>query len=341
MKKYIGTILVVFVGLHGALSATDITHGGTTLSMDFVSIGYPGNPDHPTLGIGGVDYEYRIGTYEVTADQWTTVETADPRIGQKVGLNSNPAGKVSWNEGAKFCNWLTSGDAYVGAYQFDGSGVLTNVDRTAAFSSYGTLYVLPTEDEWVKGAYFNAAKTNISLYSNGTIVKPTLTEANYSGGIGSSWAVGTGFLELTGTYDMCGNLQEWTETATDGILDDMLEDRMTRGGAYNFSFSAMKSSSSGSKEPDYQSNNHGIRVVEVVAAALPDIEPAVLSIVSGAGSVTVNASNLTAEATSVLLFKNGLTDAVWSNLYSVTGVTETNWIISAEDQSFFRVEASY
>ncbi len=74
----------------------------------------------------------------------------------------------------------------------------------------------------------------------------------------------------------------------------------------------------------------------------PDGTPAgaVLTIVSSAGSVTVGAANLSASASNTLQVKTDLTGGSWSNLYSFTGVTETNWVISTTNQSFFRIEAN-
>ena len=84
-----------------------------------------------------VDHSYEIGRFEVTAAQWASVIAADPNVGNAglltTDLQSTTA--ASWYEAAKFCNWLTTGNAYSGAYQFDGFGVLTAVDRTVADGS--------------------------------------------------------------------------------------------------------------------------------------------------------------------------------------------------------------
>jgi hypothetical protein len=132
-------------------------NGANQFSMDFVNIGNAGNAAD-TTGYGAVGYNYRIGRMEVTIDQFTRAYAADSRIGsgnegywntspQSVGTGG-PASGVSAFEAMKFANWLTSGDAYMGAYQFSSNGTLTAVNRDAAVSAYGTVYVLPTEDEW-------------------------------------------------------------------------------------------------------------------------------------------------------------------------------------------------
>jgi hypothetical protein len=66
-----GWILLIscLVFFAGGLRADTITHGSTTIDMGFQTIGQAGNASDIT-GYGAVDYTYRIGTYEVTVDQW-------------------------------------------------------------------------------------------------------------------------------------------------------------------------------------------------------------------------------------------------------------------------------
>ena len=45
------------------------------IDLDFVTIGNAGNATDST-GYGAVGYEYQIGTYEITASQWSTINTA-------------------------------------------------------------------------------------------------------------------------------------------------------------------------------------------------------------------------------------------------------------------------
>ena len=72
------------------IQAESITHGSTTIDIDFVNIGYAGNtPD--TTGYGAVDYGYRIGKYEVIIEQFLAVQAVDGRVGDG---NEN-----YWNDG--------------------------------------------------------------------------------------------------------------------------------------------------------------------------------------------------------------------------------------------------
>jgi len=129
---------------------------------------------------------------------------------------------VSWYEAAQFCNYLTSGNKYSGAYKFDISGNFLSIDRVSSISTYGTTYVLPTEDEWYKAAYFKPDGSGYSLYANGTSTEPTRANSNYSWvyppmSSGTPWDIITnGTQEQNGTYDMMGNVWEWNETLISG-----------------------------------------------------------------------------------------------------------------------------
>lgn len=254
-----------------------------------VTIGNPGNAadtadgDGGTPGVqhyGAVGYTYQISQYEVTGAEFAAATNSDSRVGSSVPNSGNkPAAFVTWYEAAKYCNWLTTGNAYLGAYQFNGSGTLTNVmTRAQMISNGGLFYALPTEDEWYKAAYF---KNGVySLYANGTSIAPVDgVDANYNSS--SPWAVGSGTMEQNGTYDMMGNVWEWNESAMDGTLNVMTEARVRRGGGYNnCTENDLLSSYRVSNAPMGDAGYTGFRVV-----AIP--EPATaLSLVLGSLVVT-------------------------------------------------------
>jgi len=119
MHKLSLTILAAAVACCAVVAQADtITHpnasggGSTTINMDFVTVGNAGNGTDDT-GYGAVSYNYRIGTYEVTAAQWAAVRAAAPAVGNagySGWTGSQPTAGTSWYEAARFCNWLTTGN---------------------------------------------------------------------------------------------------------------------------------------------------------------------------------------------------------------------------------------
>jgi formylglycine-generating enzyme required for sulfatase activity len=244
------------------------------INIDFVTIGNAGNAGDTRTGLdeygcplaypygcGAVSSNYRIGKYEVTATQWQTINTA-AGIGDSGTMSGNqPAADFSWYEAAQFCNYLTSGNKYSGAYKFDISGNFQEIDRASSILTYGRTYVIPTEDEWYKAAYYKPNASGYSLYANGTDTAPVAgVNSNYNGAIGSPWDIITnGTQEQNGTFDMMGNVWEWNETLIDGSY------RVLRGGSYGSYDFDLRSSYRGSDiaDPDYEGNFLGFRVASV------------------------------------------------------------------------------
>ena len=216
------------------------------IDIDFVTIGNAGNPgdirpEANPVGCGAVDYTYQIGKYEVTNSQWDAfISAAGAPIGNPssaydesvtwIGTDM-PTNEVSWCEAAQFCNYLTSGDKSLGAYLFSGNntnpGDFLGIDRGSAVLAYGIAYVIPTEDEWYKAAYYTGS--GYSTYANGLDTIPAADNGwNYYGGVyNSPWDVGTGTEEQNGTFDMMGNVWEWNEKPIGS-------GRGHRGGSYDW-----------------------------------------------------------------------------------------------------------
>jgi len=301
MNLKIGTVAMATALIAVGVQADSFGTGGNAFTLDFVNIGYAGNTAD-TSGYGAVADSYRMGMHEVTIDQFAKARAADSRIGDgdenpyAIGVNG-AASRTSWYEAAKFANYLTTGDAYTGAYQFNrervkfpdacvdsnlyennliprglaprsviGSGVLTVVDRAAAVGTYGTVYVLPTEDEWYKAAYLKSDGSAYTLYATGDSVPGVEIDANYGGSGGTystPWDVGTGNAENNGTFDMNGNVWEWNESTWDGTLTTMDESRVIRGGAFNDSEIDLRSSSRNDNNPAGEGGSVGFRVVAI------------------------------------------------------------------------------
>ncbi len=256
-----GLVMAGLVAAAGAAWADNING----VEIDFVSIGNAGNAAD-TTGHGAVGYNYRIGKYEISHAQFVAsgVGSGNENTWAALGAGS-PAVMVSTHEAARFCNWLTSGDENLGAYAITG-GFVTGIDRASAIGTYGVAYVLPTEDEWYKAAYYTGS--GYSLFANGTATAPTAeTDAIYDRLQATGpWTVGSGTAEQNGTFNMMGNVWEHSETLDGGQV-------VYHGGSYFQGIDPLKSTSRGLDNPNAEYTVVGFRV-----AAIP--EPGTISLMS-------------------------------------------------------------
>ncbi|MFC1677887.1 SUMF1/EgtB/PvdO family nonheme iron enzyme [Planctomycetota bacterium] len=269
------------------MAVTNIASATTVrgIEMEFVTIGNAGNvgdirTEANPYGCGAVDYEYQIGKYEITNEQWNAfVDAAGVPTGTDGGYDRSaywigeqqPTNVLSWFEAAQFCNYLTTGDKSQGVYQFSGDNdnpgdFLSILDHENAGTIYGAAYFLPTEDEWYKAAYYTGS--GYSTYANGTNIAPIAgVETNYDQVLppDGPWDIGTGIIEQNGTFDMMGNVWEWNEaiTATSGFS------RGVRGGSYRHYDYHLASSYRGDATPGTQNGSTGFRVACIILTEPP------------------------------------------------------------------------
>jgi len=282
-KKIITLMLALAAG--GMFAQADDING---ITMNFTAPIAGGN-SADTNGYGAVGYTYRIGTTEVSVEQFqaSTIVDSDANYWndgtRNVGSDA-PVVAISWYEAAMYCNWLTSSNVNNGAYTISG-GLVTGVTAREGvamdtlISTYGKVYVLPTENEWYKAAYY--ADNSYSLYANGTGTAPVHgVDANFNtvGGYlnGPAWTVGSGTAEQNGTMNMMGNVWEWLESADDGTLDNLGSEAMAfRGGDYFQGAGYLdKDTRGGGELPSGEYYNVGFRVVEIIP------EPGTISLMS-------------------------------------------------------------
>ena len=168
---------------------------GRAVTIDTVPVGNAGNPNDPLTGnlYGGVNYDYRIGTTEVTVGQYTAflnaVAATDTyflyngsmafdlniagiaRSGSPgsysysvIGSANKPVTYVSWGDAARFANWLHNGQptgaqnastTEGGAYTLNGAN--TDSAWNAVTRNASANWFIPTENEWYKAAYHQPA----------------------------------------------------------------------------------------------------------------------------------------------------------------------------------------
>ncbi|MHC5158879.1 MAG: SUMF1/EgtB/PvdO family nonheme iron enzyme, partial [Planctomycetota bacterium] len=225
---------------------------------------------------------YRMGTYEITNDQWNKFQTTYGTVtgGPLDAYNENPfwtgndvpTNNLSWYEGAQFVNWLNTSTGHQAAYKFTGTqGTrdytlsvwdVTETDGANLYRHKDAHYFMPTEDDWVKAAYWNG--TSLQTYASVGDVPPTLSGWNYDGGPEQPWNVGSGSEELNGTFDMMGNVWEWMESPYSSGDYSSGSDRGVRGGsAYNYD-GYLRSSYRHDGPPYFEYTNIGFRVASII-----------------------------------------------------------------------------
>ena len=273
--------------------------------IDMTYIGNAGNAadEHWWGSHGSVDYDYQISTYEVTVAQYTeflnAVAASDPnglwsasmgdgggigipiitRSGEEgsytytaaAGTENEPVRYVSFYDATRFCNWLAngqgSGSTETGSYTLaDGY----SLSRTATAT-----WVIPSEDEWYKAAYYDPETDTYSTYPNGSDDVPaeptdetTPREMNfgddpYWNPDGGSREYYTEIGETTGrsfygVADMGGNVAEWTDTFEPSNY------RITRGGWLFDYASALSVTGQDPADPTTEGEGFGFRVAYLI-----------------------------------------------------------------------------
>ena len=291
------------------------------VTINWVTVGDPGNTADTTT-YGAVTDAFQIMKYEWTNSQYTDfLNAVDPsgtnpnsvykaemgsnarggisftsgaasgsKYAVKTNMGDKPVTFVSWFDAARVANWLQngqgSGSTETGAYTLVGG----QTSGTAPAANPGASYLLPTEDQWYKAAYYKGGGTNAGYwdYATQSDSDPTAVTAD-STGIGSAGSTGNfanynrradwgsplqdgnvttvgtnGGASAYGAFDMSGNIFEWNDL--DGTTGSS---RGLRCGSW-FSFAFYLSSSfRDTFAPSYEDNNIGFRLASPVAVPEP------------------------------------------------------------------------
>jgi len=274
MKKtfLLSTVVCLFIS---GVSFADTFAEGTAneFTIEFVTISGATNP---TGGYGIVNNDYRMGKFEITNAQFAKFAANNPYW---TGAD-HPSNNVSWFEAAQFVNWLNTNTENTAAYKFNGTTFTVwdvtdaGYDASNPFRNSNAKYFLPTENEWVKAAYWNGE----SLQAYATKPGETLHQGDGISGTGwnywdggyatnppGPWAVGSGSEELNGTYGMMGNVWEWIESPfyTGAYLSG--SERGVRGGSFGDTgvVDFLSSFYRNIATPDIEAGSVGFRVASV------------------------------------------------------------------------------
>ena len=182
MSKY----TIIFAAIVGLVLA--LAPAAQAVTIDTVPVGNVGNTADAASGFGAVDHPYRMGTYEVTNEQYceflNAVAATDPydlyhtsmdtdsrggitRSGTspsytyavKAGFANKPVISANWGDSARFANWLHNGQGggstETGAYTLNGA--VSAADLWVVPRNPTWKWAIPTRDEWYKAAYHNNA----------------------------------------------------------------------------------------------------------------------------------------------------------------------------------------
>ncbi len=192
-----------------------------------------------------------------------------------------PVNYVTWYDAIRFANWMSngqsSGSTETGAYTIlGGTAIPTNADSITR--NGGVTWFLPSENEWYKAAYYNAATTSYFDYPTSTDTAPnnnlpsadTGNSANFL--IGSATTTGDPGFPLTaagayllsdspyGTLDQGGNVGEWTEFLASAGK------RIRRGGAWDTTAGSLSSAIRDSMTAGSDNSRTGFRLATLAAA---------------------------------------------------------------------------
>jgi len=264
----------------GAIANNGINKGGATVNQGFrlarahrirlqwVAVGNPGNSKDTQWNTarGQVNYPYQINKFKVSNADYAVflnaVAKSDPhnlmvsgggeilREGEDgnysyqvlEGREKRPVLFVAAVDAMRMANWLNNGatatsDTETGSYTFTG---YDDVSRRTA----NARYVLPTDDEWYKAAYYDPTKNGtggywqyppktddpskmVSELPPGGPFSANFDNVNAAEGNGTT-DVGayTAASSYYGTFDQAGNTWEWSEPA-----DPATKSTSRRGGS--------------------------------------------------------------------------------------------------------------
>ena len=227
-----------------------------------------------TRNSGSSTYDFSGGTVEAagsTAADWA----------------NRPVNYISWYDAAMFANWATSGDIDQGAYKtrpganwgdsdasaYTGITARDSAAMEALVSTYGKVYLIPTEDEWYKAAYYDGGAssyydypTSSDLAPSNDLVEPgdpgnnatfhdgddTIGSPYYRTEVGAHEKSDSPYL----TFDQGGNVGEWNEAI-------IVSSRGSRGGAFSYVINGLNASVRDGDSPTHEYFDIGFRVSEV------------------------------------------------------------------------------
>lgn len=180
----------------------------------------PGRRANETIRQVVLERPFYLGLHEVTNEQYRQFDkehSSGTAFGRSLDGARQPAVNVTWEQAARYCNWLSRSESLAPFYVEQG-------DRIVGFNPLANGYRLPTEAEW-EWAARTAADGSLLKFPWGQQLPPQKGSGNYAdasvvgmlarvvadyddGHIVSA-KVGSFPAGSKGLFDMGGNVAEW------------------------------------------------------------------------------------------------------------------------------------
>lgn len=234
--------------------------GSNTFELRFQAVLNPGNAADST-NLGSVSYGFGISKFEIS-ERMIDIYNLFPENAQAPVTYRSPgpgygpnraATNLTWNEAARFVNWLNTSQGYAPAYRFrraDSPGInawlsdqTDDYDPLNPYRSKRAVFALPTIDEWYKSAYYDPVLNSSGGYWQ-YAVKSNSAPNPVDSGTGAGDAVyglaadaspaeitSAGGLSAYGVMGMNGNVWEWVESSYAGTFGGS-DNRILVGGGW-------------------------------------------------------------------------------------------------------------
>ena len=266
MKAVAALLSLLIFAISNVARGDTFGSGDNVFDIAFTTIGNPGNPADTTGSpnpAGSVPYIYRMGIYEIS-QQMVFKANALGGLNIATGNSDKPVYGISWNQAARFVNWLNTSTGNKPAYQFlyQPGQVFYQSNQDIILWSAGqegynssnryrnslAKYFLPDVDEWYKAAYYDPTSGVYYDYPTGSDTHPTSVASGTTAGTavynqhisqgGPADITQAGGLSPYGTMAQGGNVSEWNETSASLFVPAPSDNRLIRGGdASSFIFS--------------------------------------------------------------------------------------------------------
>ncbi|MEO1259580.1 MAG: SUMF1/EgtB/PvdO family nonheme iron enzyme [Bacteroidota bacterium] len=184
-------------------------------------------------------------------------------LGDALNGENYPIVGVSWNDAVAYCNWRSSKDGLQKVYAISGSNVTVNWNANG--------YRLPTEAEWEYAARSRGGGDKWGGTSNLQNL-PLFVNCNLNNdGFQHTAPVGSLNPNGLGLYDMSGNVWEWcwdwhspypSSAQTDPHGPASGDNRVRRGGSWNFSKNFSRCTKRASRSPAGRLHSLGFRLAK-------------------------------------------------------------------------------